>query len=158
MPSSTHLADAQFMLADCYYELSPNYALDQKYTKKAIEEFQAFIDFFPTDARVPDAESKMVDMNDKLAHKEYHTAYIYQRMEYYRAAIMYYDYVVDTYHDTKYGPMAMYAKINLLVDRNRFDEALDEISQFIQRYPDNDEIQDVKDLQQKLQNKLASAK
>ncbi len=32
MPASEFVADAQFMLAESYYELSPNYTLDQKYT------------------------------------------------------------------------------------------------------------------------------
>ena len=46
MPASDFVSLSQFMLAETYYELSPDYNLDQKYTKKAIEEFQAFIDFF----------------------------------------------------------------------------------------------------------------
>ena len=52
MPASDFVSNAQFMLAETYYELSPNYNLDQKYTKKAIEEFQAFIDFFPLNEKV----------------------------------------------------------------------------------------------------------
>ena len=59
MPASTFVADSQFMLAECYFELSPNYNLDQKYTVKAIEEFQAFIDFFPLNEKVQDAEARI---------------------------------------------------------------------------------------------------
>ena len=47
MPASEFVPISQFMISECYYELSPNYTLEQKYTKKAIEEYQAFIDFFP---------------------------------------------------------------------------------------------------------------
>ncbi|MHB1687052.1 MAG: outer membrane protein assembly factor BamD [Ignavibacteriaceae bacterium] len=158
MPSSHFVSDAQYMLAECYYLLSPNYALDQKYTKKAIEEFQAFIDFFPTNAKVADAEKKITEMNDKLAHKEYHTAYIYERMEYYTAALKYYDYVLDTYHDTKYAPMALYAKIKLLVDRKRNGEALAEISKFIDRYPGDQNIKEVEKIKVSLENKLSASK
>ena len=32
IPASDFVPDAQFMLAQSYYELSPNYTLDQKYT------------------------------------------------------------------------------------------------------------------------------
>lgn len=51
MPASEFVPESQYMLADCYYELSPDFNLDQKFTKKAIQEFQAFIDFFPTNEK-----------------------------------------------------------------------------------------------------------
>lgn len=158
MPSSSLVPEAQYMLAQCYYLLSPYYALDQKYTKKAIDEFQAFIDFFPTDPKVPEAEKKINELNTKLAHKEFNTAYIYTKLEDYKAALMYYEFVIDTYHDTKYGPMAMYAKIELLVDMNRNDEALAEISKFEERYPKDENIDKVKNLQKKLEEKLTASK
>ena len=156
--SSSLVPEAQYMLAQCYYLLSPYYALDQKYTKKAIDEFQAFIDFFPTDPKVPDAEKKISELNTKLAHKEYHTAYIYTKLEDYKAALMYYDFVIDTYHDTQYGPMAMFAKIELLIDRNNNDEALAEISKFEERYPKDENIAKVKELKKKLEEKLTASK
>ena len=40
------------------------------------------------------------------------------------AALKYYDSVTEIYHDTQYAPLALYHKINLLVDRNRDSEAL----------------------------------
>ena len=158
MPSSHFVSDAQYMLADSYYLLSPNYALDQKYTKKAIEEFQAFIDFFPTNSKVVEAEKKIAEMNEKLAHKEYHTAYIYERMEYYTAALKYYDLVLDTYHDTKYAPMALYAKIKLLIERKHNNEASTEISNFIERYPNDKNIKEVEKIKASLQNKISASK
>ncbi len=158
MPSSKFVPDAQYMLAECYYLLSPNYALDQKYTKKAIEEFQAFIDFFPTNSRVTEAEKKIAEMNEKLAHKEYNSAYIYDRMGDYRAALLYYNFVIEDYHDTQYAPMAMYAKIKLLVQLDRNTQALAEISKFIERYPNDEHINNVKSYQSDLEEKVSAAK
>ena len=158
MPASEFVPEAQYMLAECYYQLSPPYALDQRYSKKAIEEFQAFIDFFPSNSHVPDAEAKIVELNDKLAEKEYKTAYIYERLEYYTAALMYYENVIETYHDTKYAPMAMYDKIKLLIERDRNSEALAEISKFLQRYPDNSRVSELEQLKSSLENKLSAAR
>ncbi len=158
MPASEFVPQAQYQLASCYYLLSPNYALDQKYTKKAIEEYQAFIDYFPTDDKVPDAEVRIQEMNEKLAHKVYNTAYIYEKLEYYTAAIMYYDFVLESYHDTHYAPLASYGKINLLIDRDREDDALAEINRFIKKFPENERIAEVKKMQAKLENKLSAAK
>ena len=158
MPSSKYVPDAQFMLADCYFLLSPNYALDQKYTKKSIQEFQAFIDFFPTDPKVPEAEKKIAELNDKLAHKEYHNAYIYEKLEDYKAALIYYNLVLDNYHDTKYAPLAMYSKINLLIQRKQNSEALAEISKFIERYPEDSHLKEIEQLKTKIEAKVSAAK
>jgi len=158
MPASKFVPDAQYMLAECYFQLSPYYELDQKYTKKAISEFQAFIDFFPTNKRVPDAEKKIAELNDKLAHKEYHTAYIYTKLEDYIAATMYYDYVLDTYHDTKYAPLALYGKIKVLVIREKYNEALANIAQFIERYPKDSHVKELEKLKSKLENESVSDK
>lgn len=154
MPASELVSDAQFMLAESYYELSPNYTLDQKYTKKAIEEYQAFVDFFPLNERVSEAEKKINELNDKLARKQYSIAVIYEKMEYYNAAIKYFDGVVETYHDTQYASMSMYRKIKLLMDRDREDEALAEMRKFIRLYPEDENHEEIENLKNSLESKL----
>jgi len=158
MPSSKLVPISQYMLAESYYQLSPYFELDQKYTKKAISEFQAFIDFFPTDPKVPEAEKKIADLNDKLAHKVYHTAYIYNKMDYYKAALIYYNMVIDIYHDTQYGPLAMYDKINLLIEHKRNDEALASISKFIDLYPNDSHLKEIQKIKSSIEEKLSAAK
>jgi outer membrane protein assembly factor BamD len=158
MPASEFIPQGQFMLAECYYQLSPHFTLDQKYTEKAIEEFQAFIDFFPSNEKVAEAERKINELNEKLAQKAFENAKIYEKMEYYTAALIYYNNVLEIYHDTKYAPMAMYNKIKLLIDRERNKEALAEISKFIQRYPDDAKLQEIQELKAFLENKLSAAK
>jgi outer membrane protein assembly factor BamD len=158
MPASKLIPDAQFMLADCYYELSPDYRLDQQYTKKAIEEFQAFIDFFPTNEKVKEAEKKINELNDKLAHKEYNTANLYNIMGDNESAILYYTKVVDDYHDTQYAPLALYDEINLLVSINENNKALEEIGKFLERYPDNKRSEELQKLKTSVEVKLSSSK
>jgi outer membrane protein assembly factor BamD len=158
MPTSKLVLESQYMLAECYYRLSPDYSLDQKYTKKAIEEFQAFIDFFPTDLKVPEAEKKIAEMNDKLAHKEYYTAYIYTKLEYYNAAIAYYDNVVDNYHDTQYASVSLYEKIKLLVNRKRNDEVLTNIAKFIEKYPNDSRVPELQKIKTGIEDKLSTIK
>ncbi|MCE1188278.1 MAG: outer membrane protein assembly factor BamD [Ignavibacteria bacterium] len=135
MPASSFVPESQYMLATCYYKLSPPYPLDQKYTKKAIEELQAFIDIFPSDARVAEAEAKIKEMQLKLAQKEMHSAQIYERMEYYTAAIAYYSKVIENFHDSPFVGEARYHKIKLLVQKNRIREALSEIDLYLAKAP-----------------------
>jgi outer membrane protein assembly factor BamD len=151
--ASPFVPDAQFMLAESYYNLSPVYQLDQAYTKKAIEEYQAFIDFFPANPKVEEAERKINELNEKLAEKEYKAAYIYEKMEYQNAAIKYYGLVADTYHDTKYGPLALYNKIMLEEKKMMTGETLNDIAVFISRYPNDSNAKKLQDLELQLSKK-----
>lgn len=158
MPASEFVPVSQYMLADCYYLLSPGFPLDQKYTKKAIDEFQAFVDFFPTNEKVAEAEKKIKTLNDKLAEKAFNSAFIYEKMEYYTASIFYYDNVIDTYHDTKYAPMAMNRKIYVLIEKEKFSDAIREINKFLDKYPNDENSGTLKTLKEKLSTQTAATK
>lgn len=145
--ASPFVQDSQFMLAESYYQLSPPYPLEQAYTRKAIEEFQAFIDFFPSSTKVDEAEKKIVTLNNKLAEKEYQSAVIYEKMEFERAAIKYYDQVAEMYHDTKFAPLALYNKIKIEVKKGMINEALADISTFLSRYPDDANAREIQQLE-----------
>ncbi|MFC2083624.1 outer membrane protein assembly factor BamD [Bacteroidota bacterium] len=150
IPASTFVPDAQFMLSDSYYNLSPPYQLDQAYTKKAIEEFQAFIDFFPMNPKVEEAENKIHELNERLAEKEYKSGLIYERMDLFNAAIDYYKNVVETYHDTKFAPLSLYNKIQIEIKRNKISDALKDISYFLLRYPDDPFAEELREIQENL--------
>lgn len=143
IPGSPFVADAQYMLAESYYQLSPSFQLDQAYTRKAKEEFQAFIDYFPANPLVDAAEKKIDEMNEKLARKEYNNAVIYEKMEYNKAALDYYNSVFEIYHDTPYAPMALYRKIKLLISTDKKPEAVSNMRIFLERYPDSGEREEI---------------
>lgn len=149
-PSSDFVAESQYLLAESYYNLSPSHHLDQKYTKKAIEEYQAFLDFFPSNPKAEEAEKKIKELNEKLALKEFSNAELYEKMEFYNAAIFYYTKVEETYFDTKYAPMALYRKIKLLEQKNRKEEALRSAEIFIERYPNDSNINEIKKIYERL--------
>lgn len=155
MPASSFVADAQFMLAECYYGLSPNYNLDQVYTKKAIEEYQVFIDFFPLNERVHKAEEKINELNEKLALKNFTIAKIYEKMDYYTASMKYFDYVVETYHDTEYASKALFRKIMLLMEREREDEALTNMKKFMLLFPEDEEAEYIREIKESLEGKIS---
>jgi outer membrane protein assembly factor BamD len=158
MTASEFVPQAQFMLAESYYQLSPNFSLDQKYTKKAIEEYQAFLDFFPANPNVAEAEKKIKELNTKLAQKEYNAAVIYEKLEFFTAASKYYDNVVEVYHDTPFAPMALYNKINILRSRDKNVDALNEVSKFLQRYPNNERSKEMESLKSSLEKALSASK
>lgn len=144
IPASSFVPDAQFMLAESYYNQSPHVSLDQAFTKKAIEEYQAFINYFPTNAKAVEAENKIKELNNKLAEKEFNSARVYERMEYYHAAIKYYTIVIDTYHDSKYAPEALYSRMKLEYDKNQTQKVFNDIGLFLSRYPTDPLADDVR--------------
>ncbi len=147
IPASPFVSEAQFMLADSYYQLSPDYRLDQVYTEKALKEFQAYLDFFPTSPKVKEAEAKIEELHEKLAHKEYSIAVLYEKMDYYYAAIEYYTSVLDTYYDTEYAPKALLGRIKMNLRLRDIDKAKKDIKMFLHRYPDRkEELAEVKAL------------
>ncbi len=136
-PASPLVADAQYKIGLAYYELSPRSSLDQQYTKKAIDEFQAFVEYYPSHKMAVDAETKIRELTTKLARKEYETAKLYTTMQYYTAALYYYDEIIEKYHDTEYAPLAYLGKVEVLMEKKRFREAGAEVDRFIERFPEN---------------------
>jgi outer membrane protein assembly factor BamD len=157
-PASPRVPDAQYKLALCYYIKAPRSSLDQQYTKKAIDEFQSFLEYYPAHAMAADADAKIKELNLRLAKKQYETGQLYARMEYYRAAILSYDAVIEKYHDSEFAPLASLAKSDLLISRNRFAEAQSELARFIERYPNSVLRSRADDLLQSAERGLAKQK
>jgi outer membrane protein assembly factor BamD len=51
VPSSPYAQEAYFQIAECYYRMSPESQLDQDYTRRAVIQFQGYIDTYP----IPDS-------------------------------------------------------------------------------------------------------
>jgi outer membrane protein assembly factor BamD len=136
-PASPRVPDALYKLAFAYYKLSPKSSLDQQYTKRALDEFQSFVEYYPSHPMAVDAEARIKELNTRMAKKTYETARLYSIMEYYRAALFYYDDVIEKYHDTEYAPLAYLDKVDLLISRNRYKDASVEVNRFLERFPDS---------------------
>ncbi len=137
MTASPLVPDAQFKIGLCYFQLSPNSILDQQYTVKAIDELQSFVEYYPAHAEAGRAETLIKELTGRLAKKSYEIAQQYSILEYYRAATVYYDDVIEKYHDTEFAPLAYFGKTEALVARKRYAEALSVISLFIERFPNS---------------------
>ncbi|MCX6142474.1 MAG: outer membrane protein assembly factor BamD [Ignavibacteriales bacterium] len=135
MPTSPYVAKARYSKALCYFRMSPSFNLDQNYSKQAIDEFQSFIEYCPTDSLVTDAEKKIGELNTKLAQKEYENGVTYMHMEYFKSAAASFDHVVEKYHDTQYAEQAQLRKAESQLMRNRPHDAKTEIDKFFSKYP-----------------------
>jgi outer membrane protein assembly factor BamD len=135
MPSSPLDTISQLKIALCYYNLSPPYRLDQRYTNRAIDEFQTFIEYFPTHARAREAAEKIQELNSRKAKKDFESAVLYMKMEYYKAATVYYSSVIDRYYDTEFAEPALEGRIRAYVARKKTADALADIDRYLEKYP-----------------------
>jgi len=136
-PASPRVPEAQYKLAMSYYHLSPKVTLDQQYTRKAIDEFQSFVEYYPGNPHAADADQKIRELTNKLATKQLMTARLYVTMGYTKAALFYFDDVIERYHDTEAGPQAYVEKAEFLYTKKRLNDADTVITRFLSLYPNN---------------------
>jgi outer membrane protein assembly factor BamD len=157
MPTNRLVPLARYKRAMSYYRQSPEYYHDQTSTRQAIDEFQSFIEYHPTDTLVTDAEAKISELNAKLARKEYENGITYMHMEYYRSAATTFDHVLEKYHDSPYAEQAQLKKAEAMLKRNKLAEAKTEIEKFLTKYPSSKFKQDAESLQRDINSRLAGA-
>ncbi|HTY11661.1 MAG TPA: outer membrane protein assembly factor BamD [Bacteroidota bacterium] len=158
MSSSPLVLRARYMKAMSNYELSPKSELDQKFTKEAIDDFQSFIEYYPTDSLAKVSAAKIVELNNKLAKKEYDNGKLYLRLEYFKSAIAYFDLVLDRYHDSDYADDALLGKATALRERHDYAAALDAVNLFFQKYPASRLKSDAETLKAAIEADLAAPK
>ncbi len=142
MPSSPLASVSRYKKALSYYNLSPRPQLDQKYTRYALDEFQTFIEYSPKDTLVGDAEGKIAELTFKLAKKIFENGKLYYRVEYYKAAISYFDKVISEYRDSKFVDQSMFWKAKCQVERKKYDEALAVLDELKIKFPDTEMKED----------------
>jgi outer membrane protein assembly factor BamD len=141
---------AKYMLACTYYGLSPKYSLDQEYTKEAIDEFLSYIEMYPLDKNVSDAEMKVKELKNKLAYKNFHTAELYMKTDYYKAAAVYFQYVYENYIDSDWADDAMVGQADAFINGKKYEDAKKVLERFYKLFPKSDQ----KSKADRLKNKI----
>jgi outer membrane protein assembly factor BamD len=155
---------AEFEQAKSYYLRSPNYHLDQSDTKKAIELFQLFIDRYPDHELLSEAKANIDEMQEKLAHKQYDAARLYERREMWEAATESYRSLFDQYPETPWADDALLGSLrsyveyaNLSVQRKqaeRYQKALDQYAQLQQLFPKSPLLEKAREYKSEAERKL----
>jgi outer membrane protein assembly factor BamD len=158
MPYSIFVSRSRFGRATCFYQLSPESYLDQEYTRKSIDEYQAFLEYHPADSLAPIAEKRILELNTKLAKKDYESGTIYMHMEYYKAATYYFDLILDKYHDTEYAEPALYRKAEALLNRKKYADAKEAVKKFLVKYPSSAKKLDIERMSADIDAKIVEEK
>ena len=152
-PKGQYTELARFYAGYGYYLDSPDPQLDQTDTYKAIEELQAFLDYFPKSDRVSIAQNAIFELQDKLVLKELQNAQLYYNLgnymgNNYESAVIVARNAIKDYPYSKYKE-----QLELLILKARFQEAsqsveekkverfrdvIDEYYSFINNYPESE--------------------
>ena len=107
-PKSGRIQQALFYEAKSYYEMSPEYSLDQDDTKTALEKFQIFINKYPKSEYLGEANALVVELQTKLEKKDFEVSKQYFTIRDYKSAIKSLDNFIAEYPGTTFREGAMY--------------------------------------------------
>lgn len=93
--------EADYMVPYSNYKLSPSHLLDQTHTLKSIDEFQLFINTYPTSDRVAKANKLINEMRRKLEIKSFNEGELYFDLQQYEAATQSFENYLKDYPDSK---------------------------------------------------------
>lgn len=151
-PKGKFAEDARFYSGYGFYLDSPDPQLDQSTTVKAIEELQAFLDYFPRSDKVSIAQNAIFELQDKLTLKQLQNAQLYYNLgtymgNNYQSCVITAKNAIKEYPYSKYKEelemlvlKARYQEANLSVEEkkaDRFRDVVDEYYSFINNYPDS---------------------
>lgn len=111
-PDGKHVEECYYMNAYCYFLNSPNYKLDQTYTKNAIKEFQSFIDLYPESTKLDTCNLLIDQLRGKMERKDYEIVKQYYKVEDWKAAIVSVKNYLKEYPSSQYSEELYY----LLID------------------------------------------
>ncbi|UJP65482.1 outer membrane protein assembly factor BamD [Mongoliitalea daihaiensis] len=146
--------EALFMNAYSLYQDSPDYNLDQKSSKDAVNAIQLFINRFPQSDSYERAMTMINDLQVRFEEKAYQEAMLYLRMteglfpgDFYRACIISFQNFAKNYPDSKYNEELAYKLVEVSLKygaNSAFDKKEDRLKdvakftdQFKRRYPDS---------------------
>ncbi len=150
-PKGKYTELARYYAGYGYYLDSPEPQLDQSGTINAIQELQAFLDYFPKSDKVSNAQNAIFELQDKLTLKQLENAQLYYNLgtymgNNYESAVIVARNAIKDYPYSKYKEdlellilKARYQEARESIDEkkpDRFREVIDEYYSYINNYPD----------------------
>ena len=167
-PYSEKVEEAVFLSAYCKYMDSPEYFLDQKSTKEAIEEFEMFVERWPRSTRVPEVNHYLDELRAKLVKKDYEIAYGYYFIEEYHAAYESFKSFLSLYPEAEQREDAMFYMlessykyaINSREDKmyERLQQVINDFDKFSSSFANSKHLSKAQDIYTKTRAAMAKMK
>lgn len=165
--------EALFMHAYSLYLDSPDYNLDQRSSREAVNAIQLFMNRYPDSDSYDRAISMIDDLQKRFEEKAYEESRMYYRLteglfpgEFYRACIINFQNFAKDYPDSEYNEELAFKLVevsNAYAERSVFDKKEERLKQsiefaqdFAQKYPDSSFERKVKNLMSESETELES--
>ena len=136
-PRSGLLDVAAYQECLCYKEQMSEAQLDPTYAFRTRACLNEFILRYPESPRREDARGSLQEIADLLAEKEFRLGVMWTKMKRYRAAIIYFDEVLQKYPTSIWVPESLFWKARCLQERKQFDEAIAMLRLLIDSFPEH---------------------
>lgn len=154
-PRHAKAEECLFKSAYCSYQLSPEFTLDQTDTHNAINDFQYFLDKYPTSVLKDSANVLVGSLNHKLEQKDFENARLYVKTERYKAASLALKQFIQKYPTSQYREEVQYliVKSNYLLAEGsietkkleRFRATIESYVNFANAYPESEWLKSAQD-------------
>eukprot|EP01156_Anaeramoeba_ignava_P021939 Anaeramoba_ignava/c19967_g2_i2.p2 GENE.c19967_g2_i2~~c19967_g2_i2.p2 ORF type:complete len:262 (+),score=6.43 c19967_g2_i2:120-905(+) len=151
-PTDPLVTECEFMLAECFFNESPRYNLDQRNTKKAIEGYQLFINKYPVHEMTKIAHERIDNLRERLETKSFENAKLYYKLRDYKAAVIALENSIKEYPDSPLREELLYLimKSNYMLAQNsiyelkkeRYQETINQYYAFIDEFPEGDRVKE----------------
>jgi outer membrane protein assembly factor BamD len=163
--------EALFMNAYSLYLDSPDYNLDQRSSKEAVNAIQLFMNRYPESDSYERALGMIDDLQKRFEEKAFEESKMYYRLteglfpgEFYRACIINFQNFAKSYPDSKYNEELAFKLVEVssaYAERSVFDKKEERLKQslefadtFAQRFPDSDYSRNVSNIRSKTTSEL----
>ena len=127
-PVSPHAAAARFQIGESYYQQARDIHHDQEETHKAIQEFTRFTEDYPNSELTPQAEGRIVDLQNKLALRDIEIAQNYLQWGYTVSAKLYAQAIVDKFPNTEAAFEARFVLAKVKIKTKELGDALNDLT------------------------------
>ncbi len=163
-PKSQKAAEAYFLMAYAHYKTSPNFSLDQTDTVEAIDKIQEFINRYPDDERMPEANAMAKELREKIEKKGFETAKQYNTIRDYKAALTALDNFIADNPGTSFREAALFVQFSAAatlainsvqyIKEKRLEDAKSKFENFKRLYPNSDHMQAATEMMEDIEQEI----
>jgi outer membrane protein assembly factor BamD len=122
--NSIFAEEAYLYRAESYFFSAPSYDRDQTDLMKALNSLNEFLTLYPNSEHTDEVRELILDGRNRLAEKEVENGKLYIKLKKPHAALLYFDYVLETYPETDAANEARFYKAQVYEKTGKIDEAL----------------------------------
>ncbi len=137
--------EASYLSAYSLYKMSPNFRLDQTYSKKAEESFQRFVNTYPNSPKIKKCNEIIDDIRVKKEAKAFYNAELYYNLKRYKSAIQTFENILKEFPDSKNEEKIKFLLLDASyslaensiyeLKEKRYDTAVKFFKSFIEKFP-----------------------